>query len=30
VLEEDAALAERRAAVALADALLGWVDRHRQ
>jgi len=28
VVEEDAALAERRAAVALADALLGWVDRH--
>jgi hypothetical protein len=29
VVEEDAALAERRAAVALADALLGWIDRHR-
>jgi hypothetical protein len=29
VVEEDAALAERKAAVALADALLGWVDRHR-
>ena len=28
VVEEEAALAERRAAVALADALLGWVDRH--
>ena len=29
VVEEDAALAERRAAIALADALLGWTDRHR-
>ena len=29
VLDEEAALAERKAAVALADALLSWVDRHR-
>ena len=29
VLDEEAALAERKAAVALADELLAWFDRHR-